>query len=181
MENKTNNNEIVTEQKEDLTNFEKIQFMQFEYDWQKHRRKSFVEAAELHLAWIGGIFAFWILFTDCKEIILFLKNNQNENLQILSIISLIVLLFGLVFLSISAFQYNDSKQVSTIDCFDIETIYDNGFKLNEILKDYKDIVVDYDKVISELSKKVVAGDKNMKKGVILLLVSELVLKIVVSL
>ncbi len=61
MEELMNNNLNQLEQKEDLSNFEKIQFMQFEYVSQKNRRVGFIENAELHLAWLGGIFAFWYI------------------------------------------------------------------------------------------------------------------------
>lgn len=186
MENKTDNNKKEIEQKEieqkdDLTNFEKIQFMQFEYESQKNRRTGFIEEAELHLAWIGGIFAFGILFTDFKEIFLFLKNNKDINLQVLSIVSLISLVIGLVFLSISAIGFNNTKKISSVSCFETGVILDNGFKVKEILSAYKDVVVDYDKNINELSDKVIDAKMNMQVGVILLLVAELVLKIVVSL
>ncbi len=62
----------------------------------------------------------------------------------------------------------------------LKKIYDKGFILKDILSDYREIVVDYDKTINDLSDKVISADKNMLRGVILLLVSELLLKIIVS-
>lgn len=47
MKNKIDNNANEIEQREDLSNFEKIQFMQFEYDWQKQRKSENMNKAQL--------------------------------------------------------------------------------------------------------------------------------------
>lgn len=68
-----------------LTSFEKIQFLQFEYDWQKKRLDDLYDKSNMLLCWDAAVFTFAIMFTDIENIISIISNHSNSYIYVLTL------------------------------------------------------------------------------------------------
>lgn len=180
MENKINNNEKVTEQKEDLTNFEKIQFMQFEYDWQKKRLDDLYNKSNLLLCWNAAVFVFAITVTDVDKIVNAFKNYYSSPVTTAIVVALVFVFLSLVLIVISTLGFFNCSYMKKLMCFQIQDNIDHNFDITEITDDYRKIIVYYDELMIELTQKIKINIILMLIGVSLLLIFEYVLKILVS-
>lgn len=166
--------------KSELSNFEIIQFLQYEYDWQKQRRSDLVDKAKLFLCWNAAVFAFAIVFTNVENIICILKHCTLCIIYVCTIFLTILLVLSIIILAVSSCGFFQCLGVGEINCFEVEKYIDGEFEVNKILKDYRDIIVDYDNNIKTTSKKVEFNIVLMVIGVASMLIIEMLLRILVA-
>ena len=180
------------DKKQELTNFEIIEFLQYEYNYQKQRMRDFVDRTQLLLAWNAGVFAFAIMFTDIGSIVrkinlnsqstyLVMYSKLNSNIVIMIDIFVVILITSIIIIAISSFGFFISLETQEIYCFSMETYFEDGFKMKEILKDYNKILTSYDDDIERYAKRIDKYEKCQIIGIVILLISELVLKLLVNL
>lgn len=180
------------DKKQELTNFEIIEFLQYEYNYQKQRMRDFVDRTQLLLAWNAGVFAFAIMFTDIGSIVrkinlnsqytyLVMYSKLNSNIVIMIDIFVVILITSIILIAISSFGFFISLETQEIYCFSMETYFEDGFKMKEILKDYNKILTSYDDDIERYAKRIDKYEKCQIIGIVILLISELVLKLLVNL
>ena len=162
-----------------LTSFEKIQFLQFEYDWQKQRRSDLVYKAQLFLCWNAAVFAFAIVFTDIEKIINVIRTCQTCKIVSIAIVLVFFLVISLVLLGVSTFGFFDCLNIKPIMCFQTEEYIDGGFDTNKIITDYKTIIISYDDFIKGMVEKLEHSIVVMIIGISVLLCVEFILRILV--
>ena len=165
--------------KSELSNFEIIQFLQYEYDWQKQRKSDLIDKVQLFICWNAAIFAFAILFTDFDKIVTLLKRYRDCNITTLTILLICFMIISITILLISTIGFFVCLKVQKSMCFEMEHYIDEGFDINKILNDYKTIITDYDDVIKSMADKIEKNTTLMVIGISGLLVSELFLRVLV--
>ena len=162
-----------------MSDFEKIQFLQYEYEWQKKRKSDVVDKAQMLLVWNAGIFTFAIMFTDIESIVKLLTKSIT-NITIFIIVLIILGIISLLVLIISSLGFFNCIKLNKQMCFSTENYIDDGFNIEDILKDYKEIIIDYDLSINELSKKIERNTILMIISIAMLLSVEFFLRILVN-
>ena len=163
-----------------MSNFEKIQFLQYEYEWQKKRKSDVVDKAQMLLVWNAGIFTFAVMFTDIEKIINSLTKSSITNITILIIVLIILGIISLVVLIISSLGFFNCIKLSKQKCFSTENYIDNGFNTEDIIKDYREIILDYDESIKELYIKIERNTILMIISIAMILSVEFFLRILVN-
>ena len=166
--------------KDELSAFEKIQFLQFEYDWQKQRRSDLVDKAKMFLCWNAAVFAFAIIFTDVEKIVALFNCNGRCFIYVSAVVLVILLIISIIILAISSYGYFECLDIIKINCFEIKDYIDGEFNVKNIFNDYKEIIIDYDEKIEQMAKKISTNIILMIIGITILLVVEMLLKIFVS-
>ena len=167
--------------KNSLSDFEKIQFMQFEYDWQKKRLDDLYNKSNLLLCWNAAIFAFAFAITDVDKIINVIKNYSICPLTSAVVVFVVFVFISMVLIGISTLGFFNCAYMKELMCFKMQDNIEHGFDMNEITDDYKTIIVSYDDIIADLTKKVRNNILIMLIGVTALLIFEFLLRILVSL
>ena len=165
--------------KNDLTSFEKIQFLQFEYEWQKQRKRDLVEKSKLFLCWNAAVFSFAILFTDIEKIISVLKTHEDCCIIGLTVVLIILFIISAVLLAISTVGFFDCLKNKPVMCFETQDYIDGVFNPEKIITDYRTIIISYDDDIKEMVEHVEHSTIIMVIGISVMLCVEFMLKIVV--
>ena len=127
-----------------LSDFEKIQFMQFEYDWQKKRLDDLYNKSNLLLCWNAAIFAFSIAITDVDRIINVLKHCSRCSLVSAVAFSVFFILIAMGLVGISTLGFFNCAYIKKLMCFNMQDNIGhdfemNGFKIKRLNLQYKNL------------------------------------------